>query len=515
MRVCYLTRTDRGGSIRTVRLVGQASDETFPPEGALAGTPEDVEAAARWVRERLASTHTAEAIAVLCLDPEGGVCTPVATPSTDPAVLAASVRFGSGDGARAGGGAFDYFAPGDDDSSLEALPAPRPGAGSVRAAVLGVTDVPARLLLDALDREGIPVESVSTLWHAMARAWDPGSPRAGADDAPADAGPLTAVLLVDPAGRLVWCWSAAGTLRCAGALRLRTRPGTNDKPEPCVGPDDAARLAAEWLSWAVQLGKSPRRAVCIMPPQEDAAAFGESLGRSWAGMTIDAVGHEDPLGATMRRLADAVENTPRTGPRIVGDGLRALSSRPGRAHRGMFRWRALGLFVGAAAIIVAGWQLARAGERAMADTKDWETKWRGVIGEVYPDGLRPTPQTSPLKLLTDEVRRRERESLPVERTDIPMPVLHEFETLSLVLASAGCGIERVEVDSATRPVVVALVKSSEQAEDILQGLQRIGGSYAQGWTLTMRDLPGAAERRIRAEYRGEWDREAVKKGSRP
>jgi hypothetical protein len=64
-------------------------------------------------------------------------------------------------------------------------------------------------------------------------------------------------------------------------------------------------------------------------------------------------------------------------------------------------------------------------------------------------------------------------------------------------------------------VVVAIVKSSEQAEDILQGLQRIGGSYAQGWTLTMRDLPGAGERRIRAEYRGEWDREAIRKGVKP
>ncbi len=519
VRVCFLRRDHRGGALRALRLVGQTTDESFPPEGSLSGAPEDFASAARWVRERFEATRSASSIALLCLDTDGGVCTWATAPSTEPRVLAASIRFGGGDGAKAGGGAFDYFAPSAEESTLEALPVVRQASGGLRSAVLGLSDVPARLLIDALDRENIPTESAATLWHAMARAWDPGAPRAsspGRDDAPVDSGPMSAILLADPEGRLVWCWSAAGQLKCAGSLRLRIRPASeadNTEAGPILGADDATRLAAEWLSWAVQLGKSPRRVICVMPPGDDTAALGEALGRAWPGATIDVLAHDDPIGATLRRLADTIESTPRTA--TEAPALAVLGRRPGRAHRAMYRWRALGLLIFAIAIIVVGWQLSSAADRAKDDGQSWEERWKSVIGEVYPDGLRASLGESPLKRLTDELRRREREMLPVERTDQAMPVAAEFETLSMVLASTNCGVEQVVLDSAQRPLVVTIVKSSEQAEDILQGLQRIGGSYTRAWALAMRDMPGAGERRIRAEYRAEWDRDAVKKGSTP
>lgn len=519
VRVCFLRRDHRGGALRAIRLVGQTTDETFPPEGALSGAPEDFASAARWIRERLDATRTASSIAVLCLDTDGGVCTWASAPSTEPRVLTASIRFGGADGSKPGGGAFDYFAPNSEESTLEALPVVRQASGGLRSAVLGLSDVPARLLIDALDREGIPTESAATLWHIMARAWDPGAPRPtspGHDDAPADAGPMSAILLTDPEGRLVWCWSAAGQLKCAGSLRLRIRQpaeGDDATATAYVGADDATRLSAEWLSWAVQLGKSPRRVVCVMPPGDDTAALGEALARAWPGATIDVLGHDDPIGATLRRLADTIESTPKTASEVPS--LVTLGQRPGRAHRAMFRWRALGLLLLAFAIIIVAWQLSSAADRAIADGKAWSERWRGVIQEVHPDALRPLPNTTPLSLLDEEVRRREREMLPVERTDLSMPVLAEFETISMVLASTNCGAEQIMLDSSQRPLVVTIVKSSEQAEDILQGLQRIGGSFTRGWVLSMRDMPGTGERRIRAEFRAEWDRDAVKKGAAP
>lgn len=506
--------------LRGVRLVSQTTDESFPPDASLRGEPADFAAAALWIRERLQATRSASSIAMLCLDEDGGVCSWVTSPSTDPSVVSAAIRLGTADGARAGGGAFDFYAPSNAESSLEPLAPPTvkakvapPRAG--RLPVLGIADVPARLLVDALDREGVPVEQACTLWHAMAAAWDPGAPRAGtsAADAPSDAGPITAIVMIDLAGRLVWCWSRGGALLVAGSLRLRARRNEQNPDEPGTldyGPEDASRLAAEWLSWSVQLARAPRRIVCVLTPSDAAASFGESLGRVWPGAAVDAVRHEDPLGATLRRAADLIESTPRTAaPEFTA--LQGLSRRPGRSHRRMHHWRAVALLGFAVVLGIGAWQFQSAAAAAEDSAEDWKTRWNEVVVEAYPDmpkGL--GEQASPIVQLNNEVRRLERELQPIGRTDQTMPVLQELETISLVLGSASCDLEEIALDSTLRPRVSTIVRTAEQADAILEGFRRIGGSYVTGWSVTATERPQGTEQRIRALYQGEWDRDALK-----
>ncbi|CAG1006076.1 hypothetical protein PHYC_03285 [Phycisphaerales bacterium] len=503
-----------------MRLVGQTSDESFPPEGGLRGGGGDFDAAATWLRERLEATRSTTSIAMLCLDAEGGVCSWVTSPSTDPSVVSASVRLGTADGSRAGGGAFDFYAPSESESSLEAL-GPRtgkPAAGVLppRLAVLGIADVPGRLLVDALDRQGVAVEQASTLWHAMAVAWDPGAPRTGSvnAEAPADS-PITAIVLIDPLGRLLWCWSRGGTLLVAGSLRLRMRRAEQGEAGPDLpeyGVEDASRLAAEWLSWSVQLARSPRRIVCVLTPSDDAAAFGEALGGAWPGAPVDAVRHEDPLGVTLRRLADLIESTPRAA--AAGEAattLPALSRRAGRSHRRMHYWRAAALLGVAVVLGMGAWQFQSAAGEATDSAKQWESRWREVIKEAYPE--MPTvlgESSSPLVLLNEEVKRRERDLRPVERSDQTMPILQELDTISLVLGSAQCDLEEITLDSTLRPRVSTIVRSAEQAEAILEGFRRIGGSFVTNWSLTGSERPQGTEQRIRALYQGEWNRDALK-----
>ncbi|MDX2130862.1 MAG: hypothetical protein SFY69_02270 [Planctomycetota bacterium] len=511
-RVLFLSRGDRGARLRAVRLTGERSDVRYPETGALEGVAEDFPPVAAWVREQLDRTRSSTGIAQLCVDVEGGVCAWLSAPSAEPAVVAASARMGSGDGAPPAGGALDYYAPDDRGATLQAL-GQRGGDGVSRLAVLGITDVPARLLIDALDRARVPVESVSTLWHAMARAWDPGAPRGAERDAPlADPGPVCAVLVVDPEGRLLWCWSWGGRVLCAGAMRVRT-----SAPDGAVhlGADEASRLTAEWLSWGVQLGRVPGRVVGVLP---DAAAgdedFVRALVASWAKAPFDAVRVADPVGETLARLARALEDTPRAFA-LSDDpstGLPALANRPGAAHRRMHLARAAALMVAAGGVAIGVWQLSRASEAARRAADDWKARWTALIAEVSPEAARPRPGVTPLAQLEDEVRRLERAAAPVVRTDQTQPVMQEFETISLVLASAGCDLEDLDLDSTTRVRVVTIVRSAQQAEAILEGFRRVGGSHVDNWTLQVRDVPGGAERRVRAEYRADWATPAPRSG---
>ena len=45
--------------------------------------------------------------------------------------------------------------------------------------MVSVEDAAVRVLIDELDRLGITVSATCTLWEALARVWDPGSPGAG------------------------------------------------------------------------------------------------------------------------------------------------------------------------------------------------------------------------------------------------------------------------------------------------------------------------------------------------
>ena len=537
-QVLYLRRAERGGLLRGVRLVGETTDDAWPAHGDAPGEASDFAKVAAWVKGQLAGTRSSTSIAMVCVDAEGAACTWLTSPTAERAVVSVVARFGTSPEGSRGGGPVDYYAPSDTEASIQALDeepgnkkrAGGPdGAGGRRRAVLSISDAPARAMIDALDQLGVPVEAVAGVAHAMAMVWDPGSQagRAGLVDAPTDPGPVTGILMQDGAGKLLWCWARAGRLLASGAIRLRVGvlepalPGEPDGRTGFVcGPEEASRLTAEWLAWAAQLGVSPGRVVCVLPDAAEAATFGGTLTRLLPGVSVDGATDEDAIGTTLRRAAGLLEHTPRgRGPAPSGaSALLALASRPGRRHRQMHVWRAAALALLAGAIGLAGWRLQSRAAEAKAAGAEWNTKWRELVKAEYPDVLRPRPGVSPVMALTDEVRKRQRELVPPERTELTMPVLAELETISMVIGHDTVQLESLELNSSTRVTLVLTVPALRDAESIVESLKHIGGSYVASWgvpTYTEQNFgpqnqPGGPVKKIKVTLKGEWDRALVK-----
>lgn len=416
--VCYVERIGRGSLIRRVRVVGDKLDASWtPPAPLVAGqgaseeadptsVVEQTRAAARWVAQQLPRSRVLSAV---CLDADGAACVWLSTPSTDPAVVAAALAsgrdsHGESDGGSSGTLAQLIAAGAGMERSVQALAEPRASrktgdGGRRRMAVLSVPDLTVRVFLDELDAQGVAVNAVSTLWHALAASWDPAGRRAGEGDAQ-----CTAVVLLDPEsadsdsptapGRLVWAWSAGGELLAGGSMRLRTlsgpRPATETDDELAAGAaarrlpaptaegdrvlvcgrDDAGRLAADWLAWSAQLGVGPSRIICVgpVPQPENGEGFAELLSNSWHGASIDAAVHPDPVGATLDRFRGREDDEiAASDPR---EAMLELSGRPGRIHRWMYRWSALAIAALAAVVGIAGWRMsaAVAGLRKTAET---------------------------------------------------------------------------------------------------------------------------------------------------
>ncbi len=462
-----------GGDVRTSETLGPSVLQTL-------------RSAAAWIADELGKARELTAV---CVDVTGGVCGWLSAPNASPAIVLAALQqqstsAGSGAMGEPTGPTATFGMLGDaplgpgSDRSIEAL-APfdasaRSGlykltkqatgetatARKQRLAVLSVPDAAVRILLDELDRLRIDVEAVLSLWHATAAAWDPG--RAGRESADAgvssngqasvadSAPPVTATVLVEPTGRLVWSWSVAGDLLAAGSMRLRvqqrTHSGTDqsgtggDQRVPkmadpaAIGPlpsfdtgvvisesvgegaatpgtdgatgtraarrirqadpvtptgaidesvvgcsaEQVGRLVMDWLAWSAQLGVTPDRVVCIGVETVTMTATGEqsslaaSISRAWPGATMDAVTHHDPIGATLTRLRTlhglgvAQRGVQVTGGETVKAlnnpqaGMVSLARRAGRVDKMLYRWAALGIALGAAAVFFFAHRLDRA-----------------------------------------------------------------------------------------------------------------------------------------------------------
>ena len=273
VRVCYLSRGSLGASLKSLRLVGHGVDDRWPENGHAPM----FDAGAAWVRTKLAGSRSAGSLTLLCLDVEGAVCSWLSSPSGSPAVVAALARSGpstsadasgSSAGSRSGTGAVEFYAADQFSSSIQALDmgVARPAGvvTTLRLPILAVTDVPGRLLMDALDSVNVGVEAATTLWHVMAHAWDPGAPRPGGAEVDESNAPVTGVIVVDTeASRLLWTWSRGGRLLVSGSMRLRAsiqdkdaivEAGDESQPPVAYAAEEVSRLTVEWLSWLALFG---------------------------------------------------------------------------------------------------------------------------------------------------------------------------------------------------------------------------------------------------------------------
>jgi hypothetical protein len=521
VRVCYLSRGALGASIRSLRLVGHASDEVW--EGGPSGDPDQ---GAQWVRTHLASLRSTNTLALLCLDVEGGVCSWLTSPSSNAALIGAIARGGNtvaadpDSPARAGSSAVDFYAADPYSSSIQALSHANGAAHSHRLPVLAITDAPARLLMDALDRVNIGVDATATLWHLIAHTWDPGAPRTGtpmmpADVTPSDA-PVTAVVLVDPDNaRLLWTWSRAGRLMVAGSMRLRRvhaettaiAEAGSEAPAPLTvsySQEDASRLAIEWLSWAAQVGQAPSRVVCILPEQTQAGSFGRAIGQAWNGATVDVVVRPDPIGDTLTRGAGIIENTPKATDDDPQLALVELSSRPGRSHRRLFMWWSAAVMAAAVALGFVGYRLQQNAEQSREAAASWQKQQLDAVTQVMPgakDGV--GVENNVYNQLKAEVTKRSRALDAPARNDVAVPILQELETISFVIGNNNFALENLDLDTRGARVTI-LTGSTSEAEAVVEAFRRIAGSNLVDWSPTFSNRNEGETVRIRGVYTSKW-----------
>jgi len=573
--VCYLERGPGGSTLRRIRLVGAAFDRSWsaPVAGEIgsgsggsegAAAVSAVRSGAKWVADTLKGLGTSR-LDILCLDAEGGICTWLSAPSASPGIVSATIQqsvLSGGEGA--GGAAGRLIATGiassaeggggglESDVSVQALavadeeprkglrlslPGRAPDLGSARErfAVLAMRDAPVRVFLDELDSRGIEVIAVESIWHALAATWDPGAPQPG-EEASSRTG-LSAIIMTDPAGRLVWAWSVAGELMAAGQIRLRHVVRRDDRPAlreaPASGGADLAvtdassarriidevdevaglectgaevgRIVMDWLAWSAQLGRVPDHILCFGPitlPDPDngsaqwmggptPATLAEGLGRAWVGsngtgggggggnVQISASAHEDPIGATLARLAGVgpLGARPAGGPAADSDDPRRellnLSSRPGRADKWMYRSMAVG-FVAAALLVAAlGWQLHRAaggGSDAIAEARKIRTDALVSMEQFYPNVSKNEDQG--LGILAGKAAELEQmnKSLKAQR-----PILQEVaRVLRAIDGAENTRIKEMTINAAAGSVRL-VVPDNETGPAIFERLSAIPG----------------------------------------
>lgn len=558
-RVCYLHRADRGLRLTGARLVGVRSEERWVPpadpasaSSAVPGSGDlpleirsRIECCAGWLKEQITSGRGGSTLDVMCLDADAAACAWLTAPSADPSVVSAVIRQRTSVGFDADGGQSSAVATlaaiqGDRaEIDVQAVMPPAPArtrkqrkqeAGAalagIRLPLLAVPDVAARLLLDELDRRGIETLTAMTIWHAMSLAWEPRTRRASSQAAGnTTSGPApaivsetlstTGVVLIDPDGaRLLWSWSRGGELLAAGSMLLPQLGGVSDAderaeaeaPSVMVLPDHVARLATEFLAWSAQTGGAPSRLVIASPELSSSdggltlAELGESIGRLWTETSVHAASDEDPIGLTLRKLAEYLDTDainaedPRTS--LVG-----LTNRPGRTHRAMYTWAALSVAALAFIVGAIAWRLGDGADRFRADAARARTDARETVGQ-----LRPALATSPfmvqdLEIELDAARKR---VVPADALPAARPILQELDAISFVLGMPTIFLEDVTLGP-SNAIVTFYAPDTETVADIDEAIRSVEGSSVD-WKMEVQTVPGAPERRVRCTLSGPWKR---------
>jgi len=488
--------------LRVVSLDDQATWQS--PDAEPDAAPADARAGAEWLAERL--NRNGKAISRLIIDTDGGVCSWVSTSDTSPEVVRALVEQPFDQEDAQGSSRFPEL-PGE--TALETLgesSAAHKGDhhNPVRAAVLAVPVVPARLLIDELDRLGIRVGEVEALWHAIAQAWDPAARSSlggsKAERVIAETTPVTGVVVLDPAGRLVWAWSRAGEALAGGTQRLQTVRTVDAEPDrlergatrqPIVTEDDLARLGNDWLAWSMQLGVTPTRIVVVGHPSNidgglDSAGIGRTLGRIRPDAPIDIVPDDDPIGTTLSQLAGREP--------CNQSGISELTDRPGRVHRAMYRWSAVALLLAAGAVGVFASRFLRVSDEIETQISELGRDYLGVANE---NNLNLATASLDLERKIEQLKKNQVDvsSLVVK----PRPLLEELEALSFVLASDDLTLREITMSELSITVKVQ-VAETETYEALSQAILSISGSVVE-WRSTVAPRGSNA---LECTFTGSW-----------
>lgn len=535
-RVCYVARADRGSRIESLRLVGARTDELWAvplsvPAGGESSEPElfdnqGLVAAASWIQGRTVGEKSRVGeLSLLCLDAEGFSTGWITSPSIERHIVTTVVASGVGSdeaGSAVGPGLGFYFPSGSEAGvqamTLAAEPEiksvkgkveaePVAGAAALRVPVLAGADAPVRLLIDLLDERGISVDSVTTIWHAMARVWGGNDSAAERNNIVTEDSGVAAIILIDPRGRLLWCWSAKGELLAGGSMRLAAPATVGRVPVPSAA--DAARLTNDWIAWGSQIGVVPRRVACIAADDpvgvgEDSASFhagifGAKLAGAWGGAGVDLVLDQDPIGATLARLAAATADARPDEPAIAG--IQTLSHRPGKLHRRMHTWIALGVLGAAALTGGAAWKLRSSADQLAQAASEEDARWRSAVQAAYPNLMKLSGDVDIEAELGKMMTRHQQERSRNEK-EPTRPIIQELETLSMALADPEIELESIAFSggAAASVLITVFVPDIKVAESVFKSLTSISGSNIESWQPTY--TPSGAK--LKAAFTGRW-----------
>jgi hypothetical protein len=537
-RVCYIRRADRGGILQALRMLSAHSDEQWVA-GASVDTSlisQSVDEGAQWIRDRLEAADQSRQLSMLCLDPDGAVCSWVKPEDADPTLLDAAITNSDDEidhdalEAVVHSGLSERFPKLPLELSYELLDPDETSSGS-RSAVMALPDVPGRLLKDQLDAMGIRVEKFTTIWHAIASVWDPGAGQSvtSAQRIVASDAPIVAVIVVDPVdGRLIWTWSRQGKLITAGTQRITMAHQEHDRV-PMIRNEHIARLSSDWLSWSSQLGVAPSRVLFVGKPAQikeldalgsetgeqgssespttadsgsnnlaglSAGEIGSAISRSWPDATIDLLEHDDPVGETLSKIA-----TKQRGQDLFT--LTNLGNRPTRVHRSMYRWAGMALTMVAIMISIVAYQFLTQADEIRDRTRDIDARKMELITDYDPELARSSYITFDLQKKLEQLRNSGR---PLRITQ-SKPILEELETLSYVFGIPGIEINNIKLTN-TAVIVTARVENLILAEQLDQGLESIKGLHLRWNTPNFKSIT-SGEQKIEATYTGQWISEEI------
>lgn len=503
-----------------IRLIGGRTELAWTPPPGLSPV-EVVTQGASWIRASLAEDER-RAISLLCLDADGAAWTWLTPPSADPKIVETSLRQSGGEALLAGldrqgeeaegsGIAPDLTTPGATGLVLLAPPKPKGKKGASvspldhRIPVLSIRDASAKMLIDELDRVGVPVGSVTSVWHVMSAACDPMGPGLGRLDQGEDAlqnAPCVGVVILEPRGRLTWCWTAAARTVAGGSIAVPMRAGL-----PAPTDDVFHRLASEWLSWTMQLGIAPGRFVCLCAPTApdalDARGVGVALTRAAGEAPVDLSEVDDPVPALLARLAGLAPEavSPPADPRRA---IVHLAHRPGRAHRGMYRWTALSMFTGAVLLGAGAWKLFEAAGRESQAAREFTSRTTEFFRGYVPN--QPAQGSIAVLRLREELQKRQAEARPQQGLPKAKPIINELDTIMFLVRSFGpAGMEMQSVslnDGVVQLVVIAV--DTQMYEEFRAGLSGISGSNINwGNTPQTQTAPGDPTK-VRCTFTGTW-----------
>lgn len=505
-RICYMSRSDRGARLEGLRLIGAHTSDTWAaPAGDLPSGA--VRTGAEWLRERLAALgerngRSGRILDCICLDPDGSVCSWVGSGQGERQVVRALIESGAGEEPGSGPGAASRFPDLPGETEIEPLDA----GGEGRIGVMSVPDVPARLMMDQLDALGVRVGSVTTLWHAMARAWDPssGDPGGGlrSERVIASDSPLTGVLLIDAAqGHGAWVWSDAGEPIAAGSMRLGV--SRSEEIGSTMTEADVSRLGLEWLSWSAQLGRTPGRMVVVgacgqadelIEGALDGAALGGALSGACSSASVDLYDVEDPVGETLNRIATR-------GAGASGGGLQEITARPVRAHRGMYIWAGVALLLAAGGLATLAFKFWDQ-RNTLAEQVDLaKTNRMEILADT---DLQPSEYAGAKMVLEGKIAALNQDTDPAEPI---MPVLEEFETLSFVLSNPEWDLITISLTTTAVSVRVS-VPDVVEAEAFESAILEITGSNLAWAPMDFRERGD----RVDCSMTGQWTDSAGGRG---